>query len=190
MGINWTDNTYFAGVAQETHNDFYAFSGTGSVAAAGSIFNAAAGLRSKDTATRFAFGYNSKGVRVGADFVNLEYNETSAQANGFQSYKTNTWQVTGEYDLSSKLTMAANYSNNSAGTCTLNGTLACSTVGLGGNVLGFGAKYNLDRNFAFFALAAKGSAKPGGIINLGSGAGRTAAGGNITAAAVGVQARF
>jgi hypothetical protein len=57
-------------------------------------------------------------------------------------------------------------------------------------LVGFGAKYNLDRNFAIFALAAKGTANSGASISLGSGAGRTAIGGTINAAAVGIQARF
>jgi hypothetical protein len=190
MGINWTDNTFYVGMAQEVHNDYYAFSGASSVAAAGSIYNAAAGLRSKDTATRVSFGYKAAAVRLGADVSTLEYTETSAQVNGFKSYKHNTWQVTGEYDLSSQISLAAQYANNGAGNCTLNGTIACSTVGLGGKLVGFGAKYNLDKNFAIFALTATGSANSGAVISLGSGAGKTAIGGNITATAVGIQARF
>jgi hypothetical protein len=190
VGINWTDKTYYVGLAQEVHDDYFAFSGTASTATAGSIYNAATGLRSKDTATRLSFGYRAKGVRVGADTSTLKYTETSAQANGFQSYKTTTYQVTGEYDLNSQITLAAQYANNAAGNCTLNGTISCSTAGLGGNLVGFGAKYNLDRNFAIFALAAKGTANSGASISLGSGAGRTAIGGTINAAAVGIQARF
>jgi predicted porin len=189
-GINWTDNTYYVGLAQEVHDDYYSVSGAASTATAGSIYNAPAGLRSKDTATRLSFGYRAKGVRVGADTSTLKYTETSAQANGFQSYKTTTYQVTGEYDLNSQITLAAQYANNAAGNCTLNGTISCSTAGLGGNLVGFGAKYNLDRNFAIFALAAKGTANSGASISLGSGAGRTAIGGTINAAAVGIQARF
>jgi predicted porin len=98
--------------------------------------------------------------------------------------------VTGEYDVASNFTVAAQYVDNAAGTCELNGPISCSTVGLGGNLVGFGAKYNLDRNFALFALVAKGSANSGAVISLGSGAGRTAIGGTINAAAVGIQARF
>lgn len=190
MGINWTDKTYYVGLAQEVHDDYFAFSGTASTATAGSIYNAAAGLRSKDTATRLSFGYRASGVRIGADTSTLKYTETSAQANGFQSYKTNTWQITGEYDLNSKIAVAAQYASNGAGNCSLNGTISCSTVGLGGNLVGFGANYKLDKNFAIFALAAKGTANSGAVISLGSGAGKTAIGGTINAAAVGIQAKF
>jgi len=105
-------------------------------------------------------------------------------------YKTNTWQITGEYDLNSKIALAAQYANNGAGNCALNGTVSCSTVGLGGTLVGFGANYKLDKNFAIFALAAKGTANSGAVISLGSGAGKTAIGGKINAAAVGIQARF
>jgi hypothetical protein len=190
VGINWTDKKYYLGLAQETHNDYFAVSGAASAAAAGSIYNAPAGLTSKDTATRLSFGYRVSGLRIGADSSTLNYTETSAQANGFKSYKTNTWQVTGEYDLNSQVTLAAQYADNAAGNCTLNGAISCSTVGLGGNLVGFGAKYNLDKNFAIFALAAKGTANSGAVISLGSGAGKTAVGGTINAVAVGIQARF
>ena len=190
VGINWTDKKYYVGLAQETHNDYFAFSGSASTAAAGSVYNAAAGLRSKDTGTRLSFSYRDKGVRIGADTSTLKFTETSTQVNGFKQHKFNTWQVTGEYDVSSNFTVAAQYANNAAGTCELNGPISCSTVGLGGNLVGFGAKYNLDRNFALFALVAKGSANSGAVISLGSGAGRTAIGGTINAAAVGIQARF
>ena len=190
IGINWTDKKFYVGLAQEVHNDYFAFSGTASTATAGSIYNAATGLRSKDTATRLSFGYRVSGIRIGADTSKLQYTETSAQANGFQSYSTNTWQITGEYDLNSKIAVAAQYASNGAGNCSLNGTISCSTVGLGGNLVGFGANYKLDKNFAIFALAAKGSANSGAVISLGSGAGKTAIGGTINAAAVGIQAKF
>ena len=190
VGINWTDNVYYVGLAQEVHNDYFAVSGTASTAAAGSIYNAAAGLRSKDTGNRLTFGYRDKGIRIGADAATLNYTETSAQANGFRSHKFNTWQVTGEYDLNSQITLAAQVANNGAGNCTLNGSISCSTVGLGGDLVGFGMKYVLDRNFSIFALAAKGTANSGAVLSLGSNAGKTAIGGTINAVAVGINARF
>jgi len=190
VGINWTNGVYYAGLAQEVHNDYFAVSGTASTAAAGSIYNAAAGLRSKDTGNRLSFGYREKGVRIGADAATLNYTETSAQANGFRSHKFNTWQVTGEYDLNSQVTLAAQYANNGAGNCTLNGSIACSTAGLGGDLVGFGVKYHLDRNFSVFALAAKGTANSGAVLSLGSNAGKTAIGGTINPVSIGINARF
>ncbi|MSP34112.1 MAG: hypothetical protein EXR25_00045 [Limnohabitans sp.] len=190
IGINWTNSIYYIGLAQEVHNDYFAFSGTASTAAAGSIYNAAAGLRSKDTGNRVSFGYRDKGVRIGADAASLNYTETSTQANGFRSHKFNTWQVTGEYDLNSQVTLAAQYASNGAGNCTLNGAISCSTVGLGGDLVGFGMKYVLDRNFSLFALAAKGTANSGAVLSLGSNAGKTAIGGTIMPFAVGINARF
>jgi predicted porin len=70
------------------------------------------------------------------------------------------------------------------------GVITLVKISLAFNLVGFGAKYNLDRNFALFALVAKGSANSGAVISLGSGAGRTAIGGTINAAAVGIKARF
>jgi predicted porin len=137
-----------------------------------------------------SFGYRATGVRIGADTSTLNYTETSAQANGFQSHKFSSYQITGEYDLNSQISVAAQYASTGAGNCTLNGAISCSTVGLGGNLVGFGANYKLDKNFALFALVAKGTANSGAVISLGSGAGKTAIGGTINAAAVGIQAKF
>jgi hypothetical protein len=144
-------------LAQETHDDYFAFSGTASTAAAGSVYNAAAGLRSKDTGTRLSFSYRDKGVRIGADTSTLKFHRNLYASQWFSnSTNFNTWQVTGEYDVASNFTVAAQYANNAAGTCELNGPISCSTVGLGGNLVGFGAKYNLDPKLCSVCLGGQG----------------------------------
>jgi hypothetical protein len=193
LAVNWENKDgLYLGLANETHNDYRAFSGTRATVASGSIVNTstdAAPLRSKDTATRLSLGYKGKGYRIGADTSTIKYSETPTTAAGFKSHKFNTWQVTGEYQVNANLTLAAEYANSGAGKCeTASG--ACSTTGLGGTLFGLGAKYNLDRNFSVFAIAARGNANDAAVINLGSGAGRTAIGGSMTAMAIGIQARF
>jgi predicted porin len=193
LAVNWENKDgLYLGLANETHNDYRTFSGTRAAATSGRIWNTSTDanpLRSKDTATRLSLGYKGKGYRIGADTSNIKYSETPTTAEGFKSHTLRTWQVTGEYQVTGKLTLAAEYANNGAGKCeTASG--ACSTTGLGGTLFGLGAKYNLDRNFAVFAIAARGNANDAGVINLGSGAGRTAVGGDINAMAIGIQARF
>jgi predicted porin len=146
-------------------------------------------LRSKDTATRLSLGYKGKGYRIGADASTIKYSETPTAAAGFKSHKFSTWQVTGEYQLTADLTLAAQYAKSGAGTCeTASG--ACSTTGLGGTQFAMGAKYNLDKNFSVFALAARANANDAAVMNMGSSIGRTQIGGSATAMAVGMQARF
>lgn len=191
MSVNWENKDgLYLGLANETHNDYRSFSGTRATATG--ILNTSTDdnpLRSKDTATRLSLGYKGKGYRIGADTSTIKYSETPTTVAGFKSHTLRTWQVTGEYQLTGDLTLAAEYAKNGAGKCeTASG--ACSTTGLGGTLFGLGAKYNLDKNFSVFAIAARGNANDAGVINLGSGAGRTAIGGSINAMAIGMQARF
>lgn len=193
LAVNWENKDgLYLGLANETHNDYRSFSGTRAAATSGRIWNTSTDanpLRSKDTATRLSLGYKGKGYRIGADTSNIKYSETPTTAEGFKSHTLRTWQVTGEYQVTGNLTLAAEYADSGAGKCeTASG--ACSTTGLGGTLFGLGAKYNLDKNFAVFAIAARGNANDAGVINLGSGAGRTAVGGDIKAMAIGIQARF
>ena len=194
MSVNWeSKDGLYLGVANETHNDYRAFSGTNAAATAGSILNTsgtgAAALRSKDTATRLSLGYKGKDYRIGADASNIKYSETPTTATGFKNHKFSTWQVTGEYQLTKDLTVAAQYANSAAGSCEVaSGT--CATTGLGGTQIALGAKYNLDRNFSVFALAARANANDAAVMNMGSSTGRTTVGGSATAMSVGIQARF
>lgn len=193
MSVNWENKDgLYLGLANETHKDYRSFSGTRATVASGSILNTSTAdnpLRSKDTATRLSVGYKGKGYRIGADTSTIKYSETPTTAIGFKSHTLRTWQVTGEYQVTGDLTVAAEYAKNGAGKCeTASG--ACSTTGLGGTLFGLGAKYNLDKNFSVFAIAARGNANDAAVISLGSGAGRTAIGGSINAMAIGMQARF
>jgi predicted porin len=193
LSVNWeSKDGLYLGLANETHNDYRAFSGTRATAAAGTILNtstSAAPLRSKDTATRLSLGYKGKDYRIGADASNIKYSETPTTATGFKSHKFNTWQVTGEYQLTGDLTVAAQYAKSGAGSCEVaSGT--CATTGLGGAQIAMGAKYNLDKNFSLFAIAARANANDAAVMNMGSSTGRSQIGGSATAMAVGMQARF
>lgn len=152
MALRWSQGPYYVSVQQEVHNDFHAFSGTGLTALnAANVYNLGT-ARSKDTASRLTFGYKNGPVQLGADFATLKYTEVASAAGKFSSYKTNTWQVSGDYAVSPEWNVAANYASGAAGTCTLFGGAACSTTGQGGTLLSLGAKYNYDKNIGLFAM--------------------------------------
>ena len=152
MALRWSQGPYYVAVQQEVHNDYRAFSGNALTAlSATTVYNLGT-ARSKDTASRLTFGYKNGPVQLGADFATLKYTEVASAAGKFSSYKTNTWQVSGDYAVSPEWNVAANYASGAAGTCTLFGGAACSTTGQGGTLLSLGAKYNYDKNIGLFAM--------------------------------------
>jgi hypothetical protein len=165
VGANWSNKTYYVGVAQETHNDYLTVGG-------------------KDTANRLSLGYTAGKLRVGMDFANLEYNKPSATVS---NYKTTTWQVTGQYALTNQWTVAANYAKGNAGSCTLVSGAACTTDGLGGDMMSLGARYDFDKDIGIFMLYGKKNANANASYNKSA---ATMYGGSLTDMSVGVQFKF
>lgn len=183
MGIRWSNAKYYVGLAQEVHNDYRTVSGTG-VTSAGSnltIFNTSP--RSKDTATRLSVGYTGEKFKLGADLSNLKYTEESSTVGNFSEYKTDGWQVTGEYSINPQITIGGNYGENQAGSCTLVNA-ACTTNGLGGSMLSLGARYDYDKNIGFFVLYGLSKVGSGAVLAGGN------VGGNVNNAALGLQVKF
>jgi hypothetical protein len=165
-GVNWSNKTYYVGLAQETHKGYLA---------AGN---------DKDTGTRLSLGYTEGKLRVGMDFSNLDYNNPSATVS---NYKTTTWQVTGQYVLTDKWTVAANYAKGNAGSCTLVSGANCATTGLGGNMMSLGARYDYDKDLGLFMLYGKKNANANASYNSSA---ATMFGGSLTDMSVGVQFKF
>ncbi|PIT83416.1 hypothetical protein B9Z40_07165 [Limnohabitans sp. 15K] len=166
VGANWTNGTYYVGLAQETHKAYLA---------AGN---------DKDTGNRLSLGYNAGKVRIGMDFSNLSYDNPSATVS---NYKTTTWQVTGEYSLTEQWVVAANYAKGNKGSCTLVSNASCLTDGLGGNMVSLGARYNYDKDIGIFMLYGKKKANANASYNSSA---ATMFGGSLTDLAVGVQFKF
>lgn len=165
VGANWSNKTYYVGLAQETHNDYLTVGG-------------------KDTANRLSLGYTAGPLRVGVDLASLEYNKPSSTVS---NYKTTTWQVTGEYALTGNWIVAANYAKGNAGSCALVSGAACSTDGLGGNMMSLGARYNYDKDIGIFMLYGKKNANANASYNKSA---ATMYGGSLTDMSVGVQFKF
>jgi hypothetical protein len=181
-GARWTDGTYYVGLAQEVHNDYRTFSGSGYTETATTLQSANPG--SRDTANRLSFGYVKDALQLSADFATLQYTENALSAGKFTSYKTNTYQVSAEYNLNSIWTVSANHVQSADGTCTLSGGAACSTSGLNGSLNSLGAKYNFDKNIGLFMLYAKNT--NGANATYAS----SAQGGNVTNVAAGLLVVF
>ena len=165
VGANWSNKTYYVGVAQETHKDYLTVGG-------------------KDTANRVSLGYTAGKLRVGMDFANLAYKMPSTTVS---NYKTTTWQVTGQYALTNQWTVAANYAKGNAGSCTLVSGAACTTDGLGGDMMSLGARYDFDKDIGIFMLYGKKNANANASYNKSA---ATMYGGSLTDVAVGVQFKF
>jgi predicted porin len=181
VGVRWSNPTYYVAVSQEVHNNFHPYTGNAGTAA---IANTLA-TRSKDTGTRLSFGYTAQGLRIGADFASLKYTEDASVANKFSSYETTAWQVTGEYMLTPAVTLSLGYASGAAGTCTLTGTAACSTDGLGGTQINLGARYDYDKSIGLFAIAAQNTNNPSAAFGAGANTG-----GNVINLALGILIRY
>jgi len=181
-GLKWSDSKYFIGAGYERHNDYRAFSGTGAVEAATTIYNA--NPRSQDTVLRGSVGYTDGPLKLAADLSSLEYTEAAATVGKFSGYKTTAWQVSGEYSLSANWVVAGNYASNAAGSCSLLGGATCSTFGQGGTLLSLGGMYKFDKNIGIFAIYTLNSANESATFAS------SAIGGKATNMAMGIQVKF
>ena len=176
------DPKYYIGAGYERHNDYRAFSGTGAVEAATTIYNA--NPRSQDTALRGSVAYTDGPLRLAADLSSLEYTEAAASVGKFTGYKTTAWQVAGEYSLTANWVVAVNYASNDAGSCSLLGGATCSTFGQGGTLLSLGGMYKFDKSIGIFALYTLNSANESATYAS------SRIGGKATNMAMGLQVKF
>ena len=181
-GLKWNNAKYYIGAGYERHNDYRAFSGTGAVEAATTIYNA--NPRSQDTALRGSVAYTDGPLRLAADLSSLEYTEAAATVGKFTGYKTTAWQVAGEYSLTANWVVAANYASNDAGSCSLLGGATCSTFGQGGTLLSLGGMYKFDKSIGIFALYTLNSANESATYAS------SRIGGKATNMAMGLQVKF
>jgi predicted porin len=182
LGINWSNDTYYIGFGQETHNDYRAFSGTGAVVSGTTVQSL--NPRSKDTANRVSVGYKSGPVKLAADLSRLSYTEAATVVGKFTEYVTTGFQVSGEYAVTPQVAVAANFATSGQGTCTLLGGGVCTTTGQGGSLLSLGARYDLDKNIGIFTLYGLNKAKDSASFAS------STAGGKVQNLAVGVQVKF
>lgn len=160
-GVDWKGGPWFASVAQEIHWDFMPFSSGNTPFSATdptSIAGVAALGHSRDTADKASIGYFGEKFRTEVSFARIQYTEnnsaTSSTAALFSGYKNNRATIAMEYDVTPKVTLAADYAYAAAGSCNLTHG-ACSTNGLQGAQYTLAARYRLDNSTAVFIAASE-----------------------------------
>ncbi len=135
---------FLVGVGYEIHDDF-----RGATAGLGGALTTGV-LTSQDTGIGFTVGYKiGKTTTIGFDYEILKYENDQGAATAVKNYKRNGWSLAVEQKIG-KWTLAANYASAEKGDCSLFGGGACSTSGLEGKQMSFGAKYDLAKNFSIY----------------------------------------
>ncbi|MET0289739.1 MAG: porin [Pseudoxanthomonas sp.] len=154
-GIRWDTGPWYAAVQYERHTNHLVISGVPTAPPAEtSIVNQGGG--SLDQNVRFSAAYQTKRFKVGFDLSRVQYAEDPTLAYGkFKSYTVPTWKISGEWQATPKLTLAANYIHAGAGHCVLSGGAVCCTLGMGADGYEIGARYNFSKYYSLFALAGR-----------------------------------
>lgn len=180
-----------ASLAHEIHNDLFA--GSNGAPAVANVTTGAGSVHSKDTSTRLMVLYNfATKAKVQFNVSTVEYTESGGAAGKFQDYDNDRWSLTWEQQWSGPWRTTVAYGNSSEGSCSLVGGAACSTKGLGGNMLTLGADYSFSRRTKLFVLYAKlnnnSAAQLRNLENVASA--QVAPGTDITQYALGIRHDF
>jgi predicted porin len=139
VGATYQKAGLYLGVAYEIHNDFFGGSRNVSAALANPLTGAA---NSEDTAMRGTVGYKFGGTKIEGNYGTMKFSESGqASAGKFESYKHNSWSLSGEHTMG-PVTVAIAYVSSAAGSCSRFGGVACSTSGLDGKMINLGARYS------------------------------------------------
>ncbi len=156
-GAKYEVGGLYLALAQEIHHDFFTGS-TGSYAQAcvapadTSVLGTS--VHSKDTGTRASASYEFGSTKIGGDIAQFQFKETGGAAGTFEKYKHNAYLV-GVQQKFGNMTAALNVAKSAAGTCSLNGGVACSATGLDGRLIAAGLGLSYSKRTMIFALAAR-----------------------------------
>lgn len=184
-GIVYDQGPIYAALAYEFHKDLYGGSKNMPTKAQQSL----TGKSSDDSAVRLTFGYKfTKDTRAEANIAQIRLKETGGKTGDFGSYKHVAWSLSVQHKIGAT-TLQASYGQATAGSCTLVGSVDCSTSGLDGKQFNLGASYALSKRTSVYAIASR-------LVNGESARYNTTAnasvspGADITQAAVGLLHRF
>lgn len=154
FGLEYKRGPIEASLTHEIHNDFFA--GSNGAAAVANPTTGATGVHSKDTGTRGTVVYTyAPGGRLQANYASVDFGESGGAAGKFKDYSNNRWSLTWEHRWNTQWRTSVGYANASAGSCSLAGGAACTTNGLGANMLTLAADYSFSRRTALFFLYTK-----------------------------------
>ena len=188
VGLKYDQGPIYLAIAHEIHNDYFG----GSAQARSSLRNSAdQNARSKDTATQFTIEWRmNKQHKFELDVIRKNYNETGGVAGRFANYSNMAYQVSMENRWSDKWRTAAHYVKSNAGSCSLIGGAACSTVGLEGSKATFAGSYYLSRRTQAFAGVSKITNGSSARFSSNALANRTNPGEDLTQYAMGLAHSF
>lgn len=157
FGLEYKRGPIEASIAHEIHNDFFAGSfGVGSSSPVANPTTGATGVHSKDKGTRGTVLYEySPGGKLQLNYATVKFEESGGAAGKFKDYSNDRWSLTWEHRWNTQWRTAVGYANANSGSCSLAGGVACTTNGLGANMLTLGADYSFSRRTALFLLYAK-----------------------------------
>ncbi len=146
MGVKYEAGPLYVSVQHERHNDWLDAS-----ASADAI--GIAPTSSKDEATRLSVSYRiTPAHKISGDIARMEWNESAPV--GEASLEKTSWAIGWEARWSSTFRTEIAYVNNDEGSCDITG-VACSTDGLDGSMLSFGAAYYLSKRTFIFGLLSR-----------------------------------
>ncbi|HWZ48158.1 MAG TPA: porin [Herbaspirillum sp.] len=196
-GVKYENGPIYAALAYERHTDMFGAStglkaNGGSDTALANSVDFTTGAHSTDQAFRGSFQYSfPDNWKAEVDIANLRYSESGQTARGkFNTYSTTTWSLSVEKDIGA-LSLVGAYGREAAGTCTLTGSVACSTNGLQAQMLNLGVGYFLSKRTELFAVYSKYlTGQSAYAVNVYSDAGKPSAGQDANIVALGILHRF
>ena len=162
LGVTYTAGQVYLALAHEQHNDFFGASRNVPTAISNTTIGTnnnrgtpAPGMRSTDTASRATAQYKfTPSTRAEVNFAHMVLKETGGAAGRFQNYEHNTWSVGAQHKMA-QLTFQGLYGVSGEGSCSLVGSVACSTSGIKANMLSLGTSYALSKRTNLFMIYTK-----------------------------------
>ncbi len=154
LGGTYETGPFTLALAHEIHDDFFAGS-NGAPAAVANPITGLTGVNSKDKGTRGTVTYvYAPGGTLQANYAKVDFTESGGAAGRFKDYTNNRWSVTWQHRWGAWRT-SVGYANASAGSCSLQGGVNCTTRGLGANMWVLGTDYTFSKRTGLFLLYAK-----------------------------------
>ena len=150
FGVKYDSEGWYFALAHEIHDNYFG----GSAQAPSSQRNngAADNVKSRDQATQATVEWRiNKKNKISFDAIRKDFDEKAITNGRFQSYTNMAYQIAFESRLTDQWRLGGHYVRSLAGSCSRINA-ACSTDGLEGSKLMFGAGYYFSRRTNLFAV--------------------------------------
>jgi len=164
LNVAYESRSLFVGYGFERHNDYFGLSAITPTAQAIPVVALAGSpaASSRDTGNKFVARYGFGNTRFGLIYERLEYKQANSAAvsTNFKSYGRDAFALTATHEIGPG-TFRALYGMAESGNCTLVGSGACSTSGLGAQQYSLGYSHSLSKRtdlYGFYTRVANESA--------------------------------